>query len=70
MQELAFLDATAQAYLVRNKEISAIELIEFTIARIEQLNPALNAVVTTLYDRARAAARQIDVGAPLAGVPM
>ena len=70
MQELAFLDATAQAYLVRNKEISAIELIEFTIARIEQLNPALNAVVTTLYDRARAAARQIDLGAPLAGVPM
>ena len=69
MHELAFLDATAQANLVRRKEVSVTELIEFAIERIEQLNPALNAVVTKLYDEARDAARNVNPNAPLAGVP-
>lgn len=33
--DLAFLDATAQAELVRKKEIKAIELVEAAIERIE-----------------------------------
>ena len=69
MQELAFLDATAQANLVRSKEVSATELIEFSITRIEKLNPVLNAIITRLYDEARDAAKHVDPHAPLAGVP-
>ncbi len=70
MQELAFLDATAQADLVRRKKISADELVEYAITRIEQLNPALNAVVTRLYEQARAAVGRVNAHAPLAGVPL
>ena len=45
MDELAFLPATAAADLVRRKVISARELAELVLARIDALNPALNAVV-------------------------
>jgi amidase len=67
---LALLDATAQAELVRRGEVSAPELIEAAIARIEHLNPALNAVIHPLFDKARAAAAQRGPEAPFRGVPM
>jgi amidase len=50
------LDATAQAALVREKSVRPIELVEAAIARIGSLNPKLNAVVTLMFDRARAEA--------------
>ena len=56
MKELAFLDATAQAELVRTKELSPLELVDRAIARIESLNPKLNAVISTRFEDARAAA--------------
>ena len=65
----AFLDATAQAELVRQKEVQPIELVEAAIARIEQLNPALNAVITPMYEPARAAAVEKQPDGPFAGVP-
>src|SRR3972149_4224634 len=52
----AFLDATAQADLVRRKEVTPVELVDAAIARIERLNPRLNAVVTPMYELARRAA--------------
>ena len=65
---LAWLDATAQAELVRRREVPAIELVEAAIERIERLNPELNAVVMPMYDEARA--RTADsVDGPFAGVP-
>jgi len=65
----ATLDATAQAELVRRRQASPSELVEAAIARIEAMNPAVNAVVTKLYDRARAqAAGPVGDGA-FAGVP-
>ncbi|MBI1745274.1 MAG: amidase [Acidobacteria bacterium] len=67
--DVLFLDATAQAQLVRQKEIQSIELIEAAIARIEKLNPALNAVITPMFDEARRVARSGVVEGPLAGVP-
>jgi len=67
--ELAFLDATAQAELVRQKEVRAIELVDAAIERIERLNPILNAVVTPMYDQARGAAKRKLPDAPFAGVP-
>ena len=68
----AFLDATALADLVRRGEVTAVELVEAAIERIERLNPALNAVITRMDDQARAAAAAhgaANKAAPFAGVP-
>lgn len=69
MDELAFLDATAQAALVRKKEVTAAEMVDAAIDRIERLNPELNAVITPLYERAQEAAAEAPIDAPFAGVP-
>ena len=68
MDDIAFLDATAQADLVRRKEVSALELVDGAIERIEGLNPTLNAVIHPLFERAREAARTPQPG-PFSGVP-
>jgi len=67
--DFAFLDATAQAELVRRKEVRPVELVEAAIERIELLNLALNAVVTPMYDHAFAAATGKMPDGPFAGVP-
>ncbi|MGZ4505560.1 MAG: amidase family protein, partial [Nocardioidaceae bacterium] len=66
---IAGLDATGQAALVRAGEVGADDLVETAIARIERLDPGLNAVVTKAFDRAReAVARGLPDG-PFTGVP-
>ena len=67
--ELARMDATAQAELVRSGEASPVELVESAIARIEALNPTLNAVIHELYDEGRAAAANSLPDGPFRGVP-
>ena len=62
----AHLDATAQAELVRRGEVSPAELLEAAITRIEALNPELNAVITPMFDEARAATPE---DGPFRGVP-
>ena len=69
LKELGFLDATAQAELVRRREVRPMELVEAGIERIERLNPTLNAVITTMYDEARAAAAWELPDGPFSGVP-
>lgn len=69
MDEWMSLDATAQSELVRKKEVTAKELVEAALQRIEQLNPKLNAVVTLMADEALAAAETPKLDAPFAGVP-
>ncbi len=69
MDELAVLDATAQAELIRRKEVTPAELVDAAIARIERLNPELNAVVVPLYEMAREVASSLAVDAPFSGVP-
>jgi amidase len=69
MDELAHLDATAQAALVRDGEVSAKELVEAAIDRVERLNPTLNAVVTTMFEEARATVSGGGLRGPFAGVP-
>ena len=69
MNDVAFLDATAQAELVRTKQISPIELLEAAIARIERLNPQINAVVTPMFDEARRVASAPLPDGPFKGVP-
>jgi amidase len=67
--EIAFLDATAQADLVRRGEVTPAELLEGAIARIEKLNPTLNAVIATFFDDARARVGALPEG-PFRGVPL
>src|SRR4051812_7142014 len=65
------LDATAQAELVRRGDVQPIELIDAAIMRIERLNPSLNAVITPLFDQARAQAAAANLpDGPFRGVPM
>ena len=68
--ELALLDATAQAELVRRGEVTADELVGAAIERAERLNPALNAIVTPMFDRAAAHAATVRAAGPFPGVPM
>jgi len=60
----------ASAELVRRREVSPLELVDAAIARIERLNPQLNAVITKRFERARAeaAAPTLPHG-PFRGVP-
>ena len=67
--ELLFRDATAQAELVRKKEVQPIELVDASIARIEETNPQLNAVVTKMFDQARKTAMRRMPKGPFTGVP-
>ena len=69
MDDIAFLDGTAQADLVRRKEVKPIELVEAAIERIERLNPTLNAVITPMYEEARRVASGPLPDGPFAGVP-
>lgn len=69
MSDFATVDAVGQAELVRTKQASAIELLDDAIARIEKADPAVNAVITTMYDEAREVASAALPDGPFAGVP-
>lgn len=69
LEDILGLDATAQAELIRRKEIQPLELVEAAIERVEKVNPNLNLVITTLFDEARSAAAATIPGGPFAGVP-
>ncbi len=66
----SYLDATAQAELVRNGEASPLELVDDAIARAEKVNGELNAIIHPLYDQARAQARGPLPEGPFRGVPL
>jgi len=67
---MTWLDATAQAELVRRGEVSPKELTEAAITRIEAVNPQLNAVIRTRFDAARLAAEGDLPDGPFRGVPI
>jgi amidase len=67
--EYAQYDGLGLAELVRKQEISPVELVEEAIQRIDTHNPALNAVITKLYDAARETAKQPLPEGAFAGVP-
>ncbi|MGH9028895.1 MAG: amidase [Acidimicrobiales bacterium] len=68
--DLFDLDAVGQAELVRRNEVTPAELVDGAISRVEKHNPALNAVIHPLFEKAReAAAAEIPDG-PFRGVPM
>jgi len=65
-----FLDACAQAQLVRQGSASPAELVDDAISRIEKLNPELNAVIRTRFDEARREASGVLPDGPFRGVPI
>ena len=71
------LSATEMAAKIAASELSAVEVVDAHIARIEEVNGRLDAMVSPRYSEARAEARTIDAArargealGPLAGVPM
>lgn len=70
MTDLAFLDATAQAELVRTGEVSPLELVDAAIDAAEKLNPELNAVIHPRFERAREEAAGALPDGPFRGVPI
>ncbi len=63
--------------MIARREVSPVELMDACIARIESLNPGVNAIAATDFDRARAAAREAEAtvlrGEPLGllhGLPL
>ena len=62
-------DGLALAELVRKREVTAGEILEEAISRIEARNPAINAVVTKMYDQARKAIATGLPSGPFTGVP-
>ena len=62
-------DATALAGLIAKREVSAGDVLETAIARAEQVNPAINAIVHKQYEKARKAVAASPPQGPLAGVP-
>jgi amidase len=70
-EDLAFAGPRALAELVRTRQVTPQELVELCLARIESLNPRLNAFRVTLAEEALAGAQAAgDSGGPLAGVPI
>lgn len=77
MTDLGYRDATDLAAAIRAKELGSRELLEHLLARVDEHNPALNAIVTLDAERAadaataadEAVARGDDLG-PLHGLPM
>jgi len=75
--EICFLPATELARRIRERELSAAEVMEAHLARIDRVNPKVNAIVTLLPERAMEEARASDeklargkrVG-PLHGLPV
>ncbi len=71
--ELAFLPAVEQARLVRDGEVTSVELVELYLERIGRLDPQLNSFVTVRPDEALADARAADAAeaaVPFRGVPI
>jgi amidase len=76
-EQLCFLPAHELVHRIRSRELSAVEVMDAHLAQIERINPAVNAIVTYLPERARAGARAVDTAlargddpGPLAGLPV
>src|SRR5215831_20092939 len=74
--DLDYRTSTELVGLLAARKVSAVELFERSVARIEARDKAINAVVVRDFDRAREAARRSDAAlargerAPLLGLPM
>ncbi|WP_240375959.1 amidase [Bacillus piscicola] len=60
MKELLFADIEDVSHLIKNKDISPVELVNATITQIEEYEPTLNAFITVMDKEALAAAEQAE----------
>jgi len=72
MSDLLFRPAGELAALIRSGELSARELVEASLARIDELQPTVNAFTHVAHESALTAADQVGPGdpRPFAGVPI
>src|SRR5450631_3517018 len=70
MPDYESYDALGLAELVRKREVTAAELLEAAFARVDAVNPRLNAVVLEQRGKAMARAKSGKLSGPFAGVPM
>src|SRR5689334_8627546 len=69
ISEYTAFDALGLAELVRRREVTPSELMDVASTAIEQVNPALNAVISSLRDDAERAIRAGLPEGPFTGVP-
>ena len=67
--DLARMDATAQAELVESGDATPVELLEAALERAAQVNPEINAIIHDLADEAREQAAADVPDGPFKGVP-
>ena len=58
--EIIYASAKTMARAIQDREVSAVELVDAHLARIEEVNPTINAVVQLAAERARAEAEEAD----------
>ena len=68
-EDTRWMDATGQAALVARGDVSAVELVDGAITRIEATNEPLNAIALEWFDTVDGAARAVPRGLPFGGVP-
>ncbi|SVD01771.1 uncharacterized protein METZ01_LOCUS354625, partial [marine metagenome] len=75
--ELAFKPAWEILDLIKNKQVSPVEIVDHALKRLEELNPILNAFLTITYDKAMEEAHKAEQSVmcgeelgPLHGLPL
>src|SRR2546422_6426509 len=58
--DLNWLSATEQAALIRSRKVSPVEIVDALLARIDKVNPRLNAFVLINADQARREAKSAE----------
>ncbi|WP_096435125.1 amidase [Alteribacter populi] len=71
LETFCLLDATDMAELIKKKEIKSNELLDLSFQQLEKMNPSLNAIVHTRFERAFSEAQNMEhTSTSFMGVPM
>jgi amidase len=76
-KDLCFMPAREMAAAIKNKKLSPLEIVDAVLARIERVNPKVNAYCTVVPEIAREAAKKAEAAVmrgeelgPLHGIPV
>jgi len=77
VKELSFVSATKLAEMIRNREVTPVEVVDHYLGRIDSINPSINAFCTVVAEQAREEAKRAEKKVisgeklgPLHGVPV